>query len=285
MITLSHIRIAIAVLGIHALWPRAAKAQPPAWPPSSSSPSAPQTTAPHFEAAHAHFEAAEAAKERGDYAFSARKYLAAYQEFPHPEFLFNVGEVYRLAGDKQQAIEYFQKYLALDPNGRGAASARTHIDALTAAIEIEQAEVRPHTDEELSRTAAASKPSATDRPTVKSAPARPTPRPGGRLRIAGATSGAVGVVALGTSLFFGLRARSLADQASDVDVYDPGLDDRGETAERTMLITAVIGTVALGAGVALYFLGRRIDAADRPSLTVSPLLTPSSLTVGASVRF
>ena len=38
------------------------------------------------------------------------------------------------------------------------------------------------------------------------------------MRIAGVVTGGAGVAALGVSAFFGLRARRLADQASDADV-------------------------------------------------------------------
>jgi hypothetical protein len=93
------------------------------------------------------------------------------------------------------------------------------------------------------------------------------------------------VAAIGASIFFGLRARSLEDEASRADVYDPELDDRGNAAERAMFITAGAGAAALGAGVVLYLLGRRAGAEETRSVTIAPSLAPSSLAVSASVRF
>lgn len=59
------------------------------------------------------------------------EYLAAYELYASPELLYNVGEVYRLAGDDEAAVDYFGRYLELDPEGRGAARARRVVDQLS----------------------------------------------------------------------------------------------------------------------------------------------------------
>ncbi len=90
-------------------------------------------------AAKKHFTAARAHQNAGRFEEAAKEYLAAYELFPDAEFLFNVGEVYRLEGDKQRAVEYFEKYLKLDPNGRGSADARASVEALKKEIAAEEA--------------------------------------------------------------------------------------------------------------------------------------------------
>ena len=235
------------------------------------------------KAARAHFKAGEEAKARADYPVAAREYLAAYGEFAHPEFLYNAGEMFRLAGDRASALEQLKKYVELDPQGRGADAARTSIAELEAAIAAEQAEAERRAREEAARAAAARTPPPEPPPLAP--PPEPAPRPGRRLRIAGIATGGAGAAALGASVFFGLRARRLADQASRADAYDPDLDDRGESAERAMLVTAGIGAAALATGAVLYVLGRRAGADEKPALIIIPSLAPSSITVGASVRF
>jgi len=94
-----------------------------------------------IEAAKKHYSRARDYQDAGKYDEAATEYLAAYELYPDAEFLFNVGEVYRLKGNKRRAVEYFEKYLALDPNGRGSADARASVATLKKAIAAEEAEV------------------------------------------------------------------------------------------------------------------------------------------------
>lgn len=121
--------LALLVIGSLAT---AAAAQPAATPKK-------QPTQQELASARAHFKAAEAAKARGDYKTAATEYLAAYELFQDPEFFFDVGEVYRLAGDEPGALTYYQVYLNLEPSGRGSAAARTAIDELQRSIAARKA--------------------------------------------------------------------------------------------------------------------------------------------------
>lgn len=113
-----------------------------------------QPTQQELASARAHFQAAEAAKARGDYKTAATEYLAAHDLFPDPEFYFDLGEVYRLAGDETDALTYYQKYLDLEPNGRGAATARTAVDELRHSVAAKQAAAKRAADDEARRKAA-----------------------------------------------------------------------------------------------------------------------------------
>lgn len=138
------IHLALLVIGSLAT---SAAAQPAATPKK-------QPTQQELASARAHFQAAEAAKARGDYKTAATEYLAAYELFSDPEFFFNVGEVYRLAGDEPGALTYYQKYLDLEPSGRGAAAARTAIDELQRSIAARKAAAKPVPEDEAKRKAA-----------------------------------------------------------------------------------------------------------------------------------
>jgi tetratricopeptide (TPR) repeat protein len=50
-------------------------------------------------------------------------YNDAYTLLPHPELLFNLGQAYRLKGDRVIALDYYRKYVAIQPNGRAAKEA------------------------------------------------------------------------------------------------------------------------------------------------------------------
>lgn len=138
------IRLAIFVLGSLV---SSAAAQPAAAPKK-------QPTQQELASARAHFNAAEAARARGDYKTAATEYLAAHELFPDPEFFFDAGEVYRLAGDEPDALTYYQKYLDLEPSGRGAVTARTAVDELRRSIAAKQVAAKRTADDEARRKAA-----------------------------------------------------------------------------------------------------------------------------------
>jgi tetratricopeptide (TPR) repeat protein len=50
-------------------------------------------------------------------------YNQAYALLPHPLLLFNLGQAYRLKGDRVVALDYYRKYVAIEPNGRASKEA------------------------------------------------------------------------------------------------------------------------------------------------------------------
>jgi tetratricopeptide (TPR) repeat protein len=282
-------------------------------------------TQQELDRARAHFKAAEAAKARRDYKTSVTEYLAAYELFEDPEFFFDIGEIYRLAGDEPGALTYYQKYLTLDPNGRGAPAARTAVDDLRRSIAAKQDAARRTPDEDATKRAAddaakrtpdegAAKRAAEEEPKHKvaqeprrkadegaanhaanaAAPTNPSPAgapsvPGGRgLRIAGLAAGGAGVIALGVGVGFGLRAKGISDETSRWDRFDQARYDQGKAAERNMLILTGIGAAGLVAGSVLYYLGHRTDMADdgaRSAVRFVPAIGHGEIAVTAGGSF
>jgi len=243
-----------------------------------------QPTQQELDLARAHFKAAEAAKQRGDYRTAAAQYLAAYELFEDPEFFFDIGEVYRLAGDEPKALTYYQQYLALEPNGRGAAAARTAIGQIDEAKRKADEEARGKADEDAAKRAA----DATVQANPPPAPA--SSAPGGRgLRIAGLATGGAGVAALGVGVIFGLRAKSISDEAAGWDRFDQARLDRGEAAERNMFLLTGVGTAALVTGGVLYSLGHRANTTDddgaRTAVTFAPAIVSGAVAFTAVGRF
>jgi tetratricopeptide (TPR) repeat protein len=137
-------RLALLVIGSLA---SSAVAQPAAQPSK-------QPTQHDLASARSYFQDAEAAKARGDYQTAANEYLLAHDLFPDPEFFFDIGEVYRLAGDEPDALNYYQKYLDLEPNGRGAEAARNAVDELRRSIAAKPDAAKRAGDDEAKRKAA-----------------------------------------------------------------------------------------------------------------------------------
>ncbi len=228
----------------------------------------PPTEARRREASE-HVQRGDAFKESGDYAAAAREYQKAYALVPHPVLIFNLAQVYRLGGDRERAIEHYDRYLAADPNGRASRQARQFADQLRRELERERAGregARPRAD-------TAPEPAGT---TAVDQSAEP-PSPGRGLRLAGMVSAGAGLVAIGVGVKFGLDARGISD---DIDAHTEGewpeellaRQADGEAAQRNMFILTGVGAAAIVAGGALYYFGHRARGeAAPPAVAVTPV--------------
>jgi tetratricopeptide (TPR) repeat protein len=201
-------------------------------------------------------------KAKGEYERAIVEYLAAYELVPHPELFFNLGQVYRLSGQPQRAIEYYERYLAVEPDGRAADQARAFVEQL-------EASRTPHPAPTPGR-GTPTRPG----PVIVDAPPRPD---GTALRWAGATVGGLGIVAIGLGVKFGLDARSISDDLSEHDAaWTDELLDRqadGERAEQRMWIATGVGTGLVVTGAVLFWIGHRQGADEAsPGLIAAPWL-------------
>jgi hypothetical protein len=92
--------------------------------------------------AKAHFLRGQEHQRAGRYDEAIAAYQAAYAAAPMPGFLFNLGQVYRLKGDKRHAVEYYRKYLAAEPNSGPSVEAQQHIQSLSADLVAEEEAAR-----------------------------------------------------------------------------------------------------------------------------------------------
>src|SRR5262245_50081387 len=76
------------------------------------------------------YEEATAAFGLGRYGEAAEKYEGAFALRPDPALLYNAAQSYRLAGNKQRALELYRNYVRLYPDGTNAAEARAHVASL-----------------------------------------------------------------------------------------------------------------------------------------------------------
>lgn len=224
-----------------------------------------------------HFERGRSAYNFGNYDDAIHEYQAAFDLTGAPELVFNIAQTYRTKGDKRLALELYKKYIELEPTGEGVPSARSHIAVIEAELRAEEAEAeaeRLATADTARRAAAeaahlrvAEAEAARHRTTLRS------------LRVAGLAAGSAGIAALGVSAYFGLRARTLSHEASNVTgMWTEDAQrkvDRAESSERTMFILlGAGGAVAITGGV-LYLVGarktERAPAMEPRRITAAPL--------------
>ncbi len=276
-----------------AFWAALAAAMAVALAPAHAQPeggSKPSVSDSDRSAARRHFERGKELHAAGKYQEAATAYLAAYERFPAPAFLYNVAQVYRLAGDKQNALDNYRKYLAQEPDGEGSADAREFVATLEAQLSAESsgepAESQPPIE------VASSRPDPIDPIPGPGAPdADLSTNPGRGKRITGLVVGAAGVVGIGVSVAFALKARSATD---DLNAYEGPWDDDqqdlyddGKAAERTSLVAAAVGGGALVTGAILYYLGSReasraTELRHRNADMVSDLPSPPRFQLGAA---
>jgi hypothetical protein len=107
-----------------------------------------------------------------------------------------------------------------------------------------------------------------------------TPLQWGGIGAAGA-----GVVAIGVGIYFGLEAKSISDEASDWDTFDPERFDDGEAAERNSIIALSVGAACVVTGGVLYYLGHRSASQEVDSVSMTPVVLPDGVGLGAMGRF
>jgi len=70
------------------------------------------------------------AYQAGRYDFAARTFNAALDTDPSPELVYHAAQAYRMTGDRGKALELYEKYLELAPNGPAANVCRAQIEKL-----------------------------------------------------------------------------------------------------------------------------------------------------------
>lgn len=205
-----------------------------------------------------HFKQGKALQDTGKYDDAVAEYRAAYDLDRRPEMLFNIAQVYRLGDHKQPAIDYYQQYLAAQPDGPGAREARQWIAELTRQIEAD----RPLPIEPAQPAQPPIVPLASPPPRSESEPrALTATRSSPPLRIAGLATAGAGAIALGFGVVFGIKARSAADTISNHQ--GPWTEDErhtfeaGQRANRTMIVGYVAGGALVATSGVLYYLGAR----------------------------
>jgi tetratricopeptide (TPR) repeat protein len=190
------------------------------------------------KAAEKAFNEAQKAYAAGNYPAAVQGFLQAYQLVPVNPLLFNIGQAYRLSGDPEKALSYYEKYVAFEPNGPQVPEAKDHIQKLREEIETAKRDKEREDAERLTLADAEAKRAEAERQQreAQAAAARAEAnKAGSGLRTAGLVVAGAGVVAAGVG----------------VALYS-GADSKAMPA-------ALIGAGAAGiaAGTTMYLIGRK----------------------------
>jgi len=176
------------------------------------------------------------------------EFKQAYAITGAPELLFNLGQAHRLRGDWQQALDFYRSYLQRVPD----APNRPDVQARIGEMQRQIAAVRV----------------VRDRP----AWVAPQDKETNRLKAAGIVTGASGLALVGAGVYYGLSARSSADQISQLsknkgqwNADQQAAYQNGQNAATRATLFYVVGGAAMAGGGVLYWLGTR-EARAAPTL-------------------
>jgi tetratricopeptide (TPR) repeat protein len=265
------------------LGPAIAEAQP--------GPGTPPPTAAQMDAARKLVNDGIAAQNAKDYDKAIELYKKAYAIVPHPILMFNIGQAHRLAGRHDQAVPFYERYLALEPGGAEAPAARAALAEIKAApkpaepgkpAEPPKPPEPPKPAEPGARPApppsvSQGAPPPAAGPTTPSMPV-PGPdgtnrtdtvgSPGRTLRLTGLVLGGVGLASAAAGIYFTTRVRHWESEAEDRammgatnDELEAEFGDKGRAAERNQFIGYAIGGALVVGGAVTYWLGLRKDQA------------------------
>ena len=274
-----------------------------------------ETEAPNKERARQHYVRALELHKNGTYAEAAAAYLSAHALYPKPAFLYNAAQVFRLAGEREKALDHYRRYVELEPAGDGSANAREFITELEAELAKPAKVVDPVVDPaadpknnpdnpnkvvanggEQTDGSGTTKttdgsgntngPTASERTEPIAVVTRGSVAGRGRSkRIVGLVLSGVGLGVIGAGIGFGVHAKSLSTEASEYSgPAGPELDDlydRGNAANRNMIVLMSAGALTAVTGGIVYYLGTRDRTFAEQDLEL--FIAPSS--VGVSGRF
>lgn len=249
-----------------------------------------------LEHAKRYYDLAQSHMELGEYQKAAEQFLRAHEFYANAEFFFNAGEMYRLAGEPIKAAEYFRKYLAAEPKGRVADTARATLIEMQPSVDAALAE-QQRVEAEREKAAAAVAPVV-----PAEEPAATTPEPsddegdgedasssGQALKLSGIVTAGVGVASLGVGAYFGLDASSSKSELEDLrnnGKYGHQLDEDRDSSAALFYVFTGVGAAALVGGGVLYYLGSQGDEADADSsIAVAPIVTDTSASIWCTGRF
>ncbi|HEX3905357.1 MAG TPA: tetratricopeptide repeat protein [Polyangia bacterium] len=243
-----------------------------------------------------HFQAGKRHHDAGEWDAALAEYLHAYQLDPSPAFLFNIGQVYRLKGDRDKALDYYQRYLEAAPHAQGSEEARafaaklkTELDAEAAARQTQAAEVaRVQAEEQRRAEEAQQQTLEADRHAAEVARANAAEarrKAERRLRYAGIASAAAGAVAIALGVKFGIDARDLQREVTNpsLTMWTTGLDQAasdGQSKNLAMEISIGVGSALVVGGAVLVFLGR-----PSHEIAVAPLVGAHATGAALGWRF
>jgi len=255
--------------------------------------------------AKTHYDQGKAFFRVGEYALCVQEFEKSFSLVAKSGALFNQARCHEELGEHAKALDYFKKYLAVDPNGAQAIEANARSAALARKLEDAERvrqESLPHPA--TTPTPAETAPAATNPSAVQASPPprspmetssaiqsreAPSAQSSTKLNLALGT-GALGVVGLGLGTFFALNASSDWDDAQKLCPNgSPCNSSEGIALSRDADGSATLATVSFGLSTGLllaagYFWFTRPNE-TQPALTVAPSAHGTGGSVQLNLRF
>lgn len=209
-----------------------------------------------------------AKSQAGEHQAAVELYDDAYKIIPQPLLLSNIGSEYQQMEHKEvEALGFFCKYLAADPNGTNVgfatAQAKTLYIKLGGVTDVKDEDVCKPIQKPAPLVEAKPDPTPIDTtPTPTTQPAEPAPEGGTKtspMRYVGVAVAAAGVGMFGFGVYEGLQAKSISDEITNhpMDVpWDANIKNReqeGKDAEKKQIIFMAAGGGALALGAVMFF--------------------------------
>ena len=238
------------------------------------------------------FEMGKKAYTAGEFDKAIELWKEGYELNDDPILLYNIAQAYRQKGDAAKAIFYYRGYLRDAPQAKNRPEVEGRMAELQRGIDEAERAAQP---EPSPVPPPALPPPQEVAPAPVPSPVAPggEPMPGKGMRVAGIVTMGVGVAAIGAATFFGLRARSLANELEDAtragqpwsqDLADK--ESRGKTMNTLSLVGFGVGAAAVVTGGILYYLGARKDArAARERTAFLPVIGADGAQANLRVTF
>lgn len=212
-------------------------------------------------------------------------YGKAYESYPTPALLFDIGQCHKMLKNYERAIYFFHGYLRDAPDAPNRAfveklmaESQTQLDAQRAAAALEAqrraAEAARLAAEQQARASEARPSPEKPQPIVVTPPRPANPT----LRLTGIVSAGAGVVLVATGVYFGEHSHALANDVSQISTdhgtWSPAAQsqyDSGKSAATLADVFFVAGAVALATGGVLSYLGLpRAGVESRTTAVLAP---------------
>ena len=239
------------------------------------------------ELARKHYELGETLYQTSSYPEALVEFEKAYKLEPLPELLFNIARCHEVLANLDLAIQKYEEYLQNKPD----ADNRALVEARLKNLRKRQTTAPMPAPVKPTSTSVGAGPAP-----ARSAPKPEQPPPRERRdswkRIAGWVGVGLGVAGLGAGVALGAMAGSKDAEFDEAFGKNKPygelleIDDAGRQYNTAAIASMVTGGALAAAGVGLllwYYLGG--ERAGEGTASVTPLLSPEHLGLGATVRF
>ncbi len=234
------------------------------------------------ERARAHVKAAIAYYDEGKYEDSAKEMATAYELKPLADLQYNLAQCFERLNRLDEAAAAYERYLAGKADAPDRKQVQTRIEVLR----------------ERARAESSGKPPPA--PLVQEKVVLKTiivykevpPPPGRAARWAAYGLFGLAVAAVASGVAFAVLAQQASDgvskggNAATPGPYDAvrGIEDGGKTDVIVSGVSFGVAGLALGGGLAMYFIGRKIDR-EAPKYTLAPSFGPTGGGLVVAGRF